>query len=343
MEFRFAHPGVRRTWMVELRPQPGGPVLVCRHCAHSRRPLSGSAARSELLEHLALHARRDPLPTHLRTCQCQERGCGWHPRHRGCHGPIRLLLAREQGGRVWRLTDACGACAAATPQAAVVPETILAAASPPVASASVRRRRNPKKPDSPTRVREMLNYLATALPAETGAAARLIALQCALRMNDAAQATLPFGVLRSLRLGSAAASWDELRHARWLRPTPSPNQAVMVQLFDAGLLGQHPARPDRLQAADWALRTASHVRAGATPLQRLAALSLATRITRGNDHGSAEADLMAREFGSEVAILPLLLDQLVTKGVLATWAITPETGDLHWTMEPNGHSLDSRE
>lgn len=343
MGFHFAHPRVRRTWMVELRPQPGGPVLVCRQCAQGKRPLSSSAARSELLGHLALHARHDPLPAHLRTCQCQARGCGWHPRHRGCHGPIRLLLAREQGGRVWRLTDACGACAAATPQAAVVPETILNAVSPLDGPASIRRRRNPKQPDSPTRVREMLNYLATALPAETGAAARLIALQCALRMNDAAQTTLPFGILRSLRLEPAAAAWDELRRARWLRATPYADQAVTVQLLDAGLLGQHPARPDRLQAADWALRTASCVRAAATPLHQLAALSLTARITRGSDHGSAEADMMAREFGSEVAKLPLLLDQLVTKEVLTAWAITQETGDLHWTMEMNEHALDPRD
>lgn len=324
--------------MVELRPQPGGPVLVCRQCTHGRRPLVSSAARSELLEHLALHARRDPLPAHLRTCQCQERGCGWHPRHRGCHGPIRLLLAREQGGRVWRLTDACGACAAATPQAAVVPETILVAASLPDGPVPVRRRRSLKEPDSPTRVREMLNYLATALPAETGAAARLIALQCALRMNDAARATLPFGVLRSLRLGLAPASWDELSRARWLRPTPPSGHAVAVQLLDAGLLGQHPARPDRLQAADWALRTASQVRTGATPLQRLAALSLAARIPRGSGQGSAEADLVARECGIEVALLLPLLDQLMAKGVLTTWKRTPETGDLHWMMQPDSHA-----
>ncbi len=336
MEFGFTHPGIRRTWMVELRPQPGGPVLVCRQCAHGKRPLSRSAARSELLEHLALHARRDLLPPHLRTCQCRERGCCWHYRHRGCQGPIRLLLAREQGGRLWRLTDACSACAAATPQAAVVPETILAAASRPPGSASVRRKRHAKQPDSPTRVREMLNYLAAALPAEAGAAARLIALQCALRTNDASQATLPFGVLRSLRLSPATAPWAELSRACWLRTVPSSGQAVTVQLLD--VLTQHPARPDRLQAADWALRTASRVRAGATSLQQLAALSLATRTTRGGDHGFAEADLMAREFGSSVATLPLLFEELTARRVLATWAIARETGEVHWTLGVNGRS-----
>jgi hypothetical protein len=181
----------------------------------------------------------------------------------------------------------------------------------------------------------MLSYLAAALPAGTGAAARLIALQCALRMNDAAQTRLPFGMLRSLRLGPATASWVELSDACWLRPAPSSGQAVTVQLLDAGLLTQHPARPDRLQAADWALRTASRVRTQATPLQQLAVLSLATRTANGDDRGSANADMMAREFGSPVAMLPELLEQLVTKRVLATWAIAPETGDVHWTLGAN--------
>jgi hypothetical protein len=36
----------------------------------------------------------------------------------------------------------------------------------------------------------MLNYLAAALPAETGADARILALQCALRMNESAQVRL---------------------------------------------------------------------------------------------------------------------------------------------------------
>jgi hypothetical protein len=47
MRPRFAHPEVRRTWTVELRPQPGGPVLVCQHCAHSGRLLNGLSARAE--------------------------------------------------------------------------------------------------------------------------------------------------------------------------------------------------------------------------------------------------------------------------------------------------------
>lgn len=339
MRLCSVRPGVRRTWTVELRPQAGGPVLVCHQCTHSGRPLVGSAARSELLAHLAAHASQDPLPAHLRTCQCHERGCRQHLRHRGCDGPIRLLLVRERGGRRWRLSDACTACAAATSQAAVVPETTLAATAPPSGQPRARRRRSPRGPDSQMRVREMLNYLSTALPGETGAGARMLALQCALRMNDSAQVRLPYGVLRSLRLESAADVWRELDETGLLRTCPSDPRVMAVQVLDAGLLTQHPARPDRLRAADWALRGACSARTS-TPLLQLAALSFVVRTALGSDYGVAEMDHVARECGVLAAALPPLLEQLVTAGVLTTWQAAPETGldtaEVSWRLGPKG-------
>ncbi|WUS78031.1 hypothetical protein OIE08_05170 [Streptomyces canus] len=328
-------PGVRRTWTVELRPQPGGPVLVCQQCTRGGRPLVGSAARSELLAHLAAHARQAPLPAHLRTCPCHERGCRQHPRHRGCDGPIRLLLVRERGGRRWRLSDACTACAAATSQAAVVPETTLVPTATPSGQARARRRRCPRGPDSQTRVREMLNYLATALPRETGAGARMLALQCALRMNDSAQVRLPYGMLRSLRLGSAADSWRELHEAGLLRTRPSDHRAMKVQILEAALLTQHPARPDRLRAADWALRGSCPARTF-TPLLRLAALSLVVRTAHTSDHGVAETEHVARECGVPAANLPSLLEQLATAGVLMSWQAALDTGEVSWRLGTKG-------
>ncbi|QUW85603.1 hypothetical protein SMIR_41900 (plasmid) [Streptomyces mirabilis] len=338
MRLRFNHPRVQRSWTVELRPQPGGPVLVCQQCPHTGRPLNGPSARAELLAHLALHARRAPLPTHLRTCQCHERGCCWHRRHRGCQGPIRLLLARERGGRLWRLTDACTACSAATSEATVVPDTILTATTSPTGHRNTRRRsRRPKDPDSQTRVREMLSYLASALPADTGAAARLIALQCALRMSDSAQVLLPLGILRSLRLGTAKDPWRELKESRWLRTLPVGPEigkhVKRVQLLDSGLLGQCPARPDRLRAADWALRTACRFRMDAAPLPRLATLCLAARTGPGDDQGVAEPDHLARECGLTAAALPALFLQLTTAGVVSHWNAAAMTGDLHWVLK----------
>lgn len=126
MRLHTTCPATPRAWTVELRSHPSGLVLVCQHCTHGSRQITAPSARSAALAHLARHARGHLLPPHLRTCQCHERGCPWHARHRGCAGPIRLLLAREHGGRRWRLTDACTACAAATAHAAVVPDTVLA-------------------------------------------------------------------------------------------------------------------------------------------------------------------------------------------------------------------------
>lgn len=151
---------VQRTWMVELRPDRSGPVLVCSTCPPPGIAPVRAAAHSAVA-HLAQHAHRDALPAHLRTCQCHARGCRWHPRHRGCAGGILLVLVREHGGRRWRLADTCAACAGATEHAAVVPDTALQtlpSAFPP------RRRRGPGDLAEEVRVREMLSYLAAALP-----------------------------------------------------------------------------------------------------------------------------------------------------------------------------------
>lgn len=155
------HLAVRRTWTVELRPQPHGPQLACPQCGPAAARVRSATARSAALAHLAGHARLEALPRHLRTCQCHERGCRWHPRHRGCGGPVVLALARERGGRLWRLADVCTSCAAVTHDAAVVPET--PAGTPPPRSG---RRRSPAPPGlSPhERIRDMLSYLAAALP-----------------------------------------------------------------------------------------------------------------------------------------------------------------------------------
>lgn len=39
MRLRTRCPAVRRTWIVELRPQAGGQVLVCQHCPQNGSPL----------------------------------------------------------------------------------------------------------------------------------------------------------------------------------------------------------------------------------------------------------------------------------------------------------------
>ncbi|MFJ9627413.1 hypothetical protein ACIRU8_06910 [Streptomyces sp. NPDC101175] len=182
----------------------------------------------------------------------------------------------------------------------------------------------------------MLNYLATALPGETGAGARLLALQCALRMNDSAQVRLPYGVLRSLRLGAATGAWHELNETGLLCTRPSDHRAMTVEIIDAGLLSQHPARPDRLRAADWALRGVCPALTGSAPLLQLAALCFVVRTDHGSDHGLAETEDVARECGVPAAALPSLLDQLVTAGVFAAWQVVLDTGELSWRLKARG-------
>ncbi|MFI9833764.1 hypothetical protein ACIHIX_39455 [Streptomyces sp. NPDC051913] len=336
MRLRTACPAPPRAWTVELRPHPRGLTLVCQHCPPGATQITAASARSTALAHLARHARGDLRPPHLRICQCHERGCRWHPRHRGCNGPISLLLACERGGRLWRLADACSACAAATAQAAVVPNTVLAAA--PASPATARRRtgRHPKEPGERTRVCEMLSYLAAALPDNTSATARLLALQCALRMTTTMQVRLPQGVLRSLRLGNTPDPWCELERAHWLRLTAAHAAAeITAELLDVTLLGQAPARPDRRQAADWALRCSSPSATRATvPLPQLAGLYLAAHTDPHTSTGLAELDQMARACGTQSAHLPTTLDQLAAARLLATWRACPESGDLQWTLAP---------
>lgn len=110
---------------LELRPDRVGSVL---HCPPGAPPLRCAVSRA--LEHLSWDARQDVLPQYLRTCQGHSHGCRRHARHRGCSGPVLLVLIREDGGRLWRLADACAAYAAATANAAVVPDTALTPTKP---------------------------------------------------------------------------------------------------------------------------------------------------------------------------------------------------------------------
>ncbi|MCX4826829.1 hypothetical protein OG883_45160 [Streptomyces sp. NBC_01142] len=335
------HPPVPRTWTVELRPQRGGPVLYCPRCSPGGQALQATAARPTALAHLARHARSDALPPHLRTCQCHERGCRWHPRHRGCTGPILLVLTREQGGRIWRLADICASCAAATPHAAVVPDTALAAQStqhlPEDEPGQGRRRaRRQRGPSEQVRVQDMLSYLASALPTGTSPEARLLAVQCALRADHRGQVRLPAGLLRSMRLAHDPTPWHELERHRWFHLGSQQStgcahdQTFTAQLVDA--LSRAPGRPDRLRAADWALRVTSAAPLRMLPASaRLTALALGAHRSPAHARTGVETDRLSRACGTTPADLSPLLDQLVTAGTIKAWACDPHTEELHWT------------
>ncbi|MGV9941166.1 hypothetical protein [Streptomyces sp. NPDC003401] len=331
MRLRTPCPATARAWTVELRSHSGTITLVCPSCPHGGGRVSARSARAAALAHLARHARTDLRAAHLRICQCHERGCRWHPRHRGCAGPVRLLLAQERGGRMWRLADACTACAAATEQAAVVPDTLLVSPQRP-RGATRRRRRRAKGPGDRVRVAEMLSYLAATLPHEVSAGARLVALQCALRMDSRMCIRLPVGVLRSHRL-SALKPWQELERACWLRALPHRRPGtVMGELLDSALLGQSPSRPDRQRAANWALRAGGTARsAGEDAVLQLISIHVAAHSDPATGQGLVEADKAARECGVDNQDLLQALDRLTTIGFLQWWRFCPDTGDVHWS------------
>ncbi|MFE7854051.1 hypothetical protein [Streptomyces sp. NPDC057403] len=180
----------------------------------------------------------------------------------------------------------------------------------------------------------MLSYLAVALPESTSAAARLLALQCALRMNTQMQVRLSKGVMRSLRLDTAEGTWNELEHARWLRTTSEGTaNEIAAELLDLTLLGQAPARPDRRRAADWALRASSSSAVRAIgPLPRLASVYLAANTDPEFGTGLGDLEQMARACGTPPAELTSLLDQLARTGLLGSWQACPDSSDLQWTL-----------
>jgi hypothetical protein len=112
------------------------------------------------------------------------------------------------------------------------------------------------RPEAPERVlvRDTLASLHACLPEDVGAPARLLAVQCALRAGADGRLALPVGLLRGMRLGSTPAPWGELEDAHWLMRLTTPPGPVWVQLLSHH--GPHPARHQRVRAADWALRTA---------------------------------------------------------------------------------------
>lgn len=331
---------VRRIWTVELRPESGGPVLVCPQCTSDVRSLPGASGRSAALAHLARHARREVLPPYLRTCQCHGRGCRWHPRHRGCSGPVLLVLTCERNGRLWRLADACSACAGATTHAAIVPDTVFAASPTELSSGlpGPGRARRRRRPGSSERVLETLSYLAAALPVETSAEARLLAVQCALRTNSCGLVHLPAGLLRGMRLNADPTPWQDLEQAHWLHRLPAANRpasrAASMQLLDPAVLSQLPGRAGRIRTADWALRTSYTNRLRCLDVAgRLTALALAAHTPAGESNGTARCIQLNRMCGLPPHQLHHTLDGLIRAGFIVSWLLAPDSENLTWTAD----------
>ncbi|WP_055618206.1 hypothetical protein [Streptomyces phaeochromogenes] len=326
------HDTVQRIWTVRLHSQPGGPLLSCPHCTLHGYRLPASSARSAVLTHLARHAQHDALPRYLRTCQCRARGCPWHPRRRGCAGPVLLALTCDRSGRMWRLADACAACAAATSYTAVVPDT-LPGPAPTKATSLTALHSNPLHgPGERLRVRETLTYLAVALPRYSSPGARLLALQCALRADHQGHIRLPNGFLRGMRLQDRGELWSELEHAGWLARSSPRHSPMEARLLDAAMHSQASGRSARARAAHWALRpTPLAAPRGMAPSVQLTALTLAAHTC--DSTGSTELDLLSRLCGQSPQQLEDLLDQLVRSRLLAGWRHIGDE-EISWHLSP---------
>ncbi len=240
-----------------------------------------------------------------------------------------LALTRDRGGRTWRLADACAACAAATSHTAVVPDTLLSPRRP-AASALVRTRVHG---DEPQRVREMLTHLASTLGCVTSPAARLLALQCALRADTHGRAQLPAGLLRGMRLHRHNDAWQELAQDGWLDP-PAPRTApLQVRLLDDAALNQAPGRSARRRAAHWALKPAPAHRCGSSKTRRPP-----DRPGPGRPHHPGRPGSPTWPSSPACAGTPqqtgVLLDRLVAGRTLSAWHHQRDTDEVHWQPAP---------
>lgn len=235
-----ATPVPQRAWQVDLSPTGERIRCTAAHC-HGPTRAVGQGAHEAALAHLAHHARTEPLAEHLRTCRCHAHGCTWHPRHRGCAGPITLVVFRRHHGRTWHLADTCTACAHAIPHAAEVtpvpdfpeadgtrPTRRSHRRSPPAAEPAVRHREA---------LRAALDYLDAALSPAVPPAACLLALACLLRANTSGTAHLPAGLLRALRLhNDSSALIHFLVRDQWLLADGGDPLASRPHLSRGGLV-----------------------------------------------------------------------------------------------------------
>ncbi|MDC0771761.1 hypothetical protein [Streptomyces sp. HD] len=181
------------------------------------------------------------------------------------------------------------------------------------------------------RVREMLTYLGTALPRFTSPAARLLALQCALRADTRGHVRLRAGLLRGMCLRGHRELWQELAHAHWLELPDFRSAPMQLRLLDATVLDQVPGRRARCRAAHWALHPAPLALPAAPPALRLTALVLAAHTSAHAEH-CTDMDILARLCGHSPQQTGDLLDRLVTTRTLHVWHHNRETDEVFWQL-----------
>jgi hypothetical protein len=286
----------RRSWTVEVRSRHVG----CRDARCTGPLMTASGVRVAALAHLAWHARTERLPDHLRTCECRAHGCTWHPRRRGCDGPIALGLFRRDADRSWHLSDVCHGCLKAIPQAARVPETPAGTAPPPAPLP----RRPPASEPRREQVTAALSYLAAALP-DAGADARLLALVCVMQADTRGRVVLPGGLRRGMRVRGSGEDIAALVRAGWISPPgdwgsaqqPLPAGPLTVVIRDFAVGGSPVYLSGRARAAvrSWCWRTLTHPCVRRAPADvRLAALAIAALTRRSTDPITIDATALER-------------------------------------------------
>jgi len=273
----------RRAWQVTIDPQAHRLACTAPGCpGPAPTGAAGQAAQQVALAHLAAHAQYEPLDSHLRTCRCHAHGCTWHPRHRGCTGPIQLTVFRQRRGRAWHLADTCTGCAHLIPHAAPVPDptaTTGPAPAPPNCPEPVGASGRQAAP-APARVQAalppLLQYLAAALGGRVPPGAALLALCCLLWADARGTARLPVGLLRALRLNHDRDRLvDALAYERWLRregpctgaPPGRRTGALSVRIADPAAAHALAAlgRRERRALADATVRLLTHCQLRALP------------------------------------------------------------------------------
>ncbi|MEU5797325.1 MULTISPECIES: hypothetical protein [Streptomyces] len=180
-------------------------------------------------------------------------------------------------------------------------------------------------------MREMLTYLATALPRVTSPAARLLALQCALRADTHGVVRLPTGLLRGMRLRGRTELWEELTHGFWLQPHDLRSAPVVVHLLDVAVRDQGPGRGPRRRAAHWALQPRPFLLHSAAPAaMQLIALVLAAHLSPRAPH-TIDMDVLGHLCGHSLHQTAELLDRLVATRTLASWRYDPDITEVIWS------------
>ncbi|MET7944145.1 hypothetical protein [Streptomyces sp. NPDC005302] len=179
----------------------------------------------------------------------------------------------------------------------------------------------------------MLSYLSAALPQFTSPAARLLALQCALRADTNSHVRLAAGLLRGMRLHGRTELWEELEHANWLRRAAGRHH-VEAQLLDTVLMPQQPDSRARARAAHWALCPAPLAAPGGPSAVSLVSLALAAQTT--GDASSTDLEVLARLCGHSPTQTVELLDRLVASHALTSWRHNRQSDEVFWWLSLPG-------